>query len=117
MGGAVSMELAKMDSRVIRSVNIDGGVFGKLRLEPSCTPSLMIYSDENEDTNELALAKDDVSTATVAGSRHLNFHDISQVLPSILRLLCAVGKGNVQEIVEERNQLIEGFLSNPCNVG
>lgn len=113
LGGAVSMELAKINSQVSNVVNIDGGVFGNLREQPLEVPCSMVYSESNNGINDLALLEsaDNVDAVVVEDSKHLNFHDISLLFPRLLKLLGAIGNSDSISITEIRNSLVKEFIS------
>ncbi len=113
LGGAVSMELAKIDSQVSSVVNIDGGLFGDLREQSIEVPCLMIYSEPNNGINGQALLESagNVTPAVIDGTKHPNFHDISLMFPRFLRFLGATGKADTYSIAQSRNSLVEEFIS------
>lgn len=112
MGGAVSMEFAKLDQRVTAAINIDGGIFGKLLNTDLKVPCLMIYSDDNRDINQLALATlKETSSQAIDGSKHLNFHDIALIFPRLLKALGHIGSTAARQIIEARNRVINDFIN------
>ena len=94
LGGAVASRVATSDPRVVAVANLDGGLYGADSEKRVAVPYLMIYSEQNVGSNDLRLMEERpglVSEATIPGSRHLDFHDASAVLP-ILRVFGALGR-------------------------
>lgn len=116
LGGAVSMELAKREPRVVKVVNIDGGNFGESRNLPLTASCSMIYSEPNSNINEQIFSawKNPIESVTIGGAKHINFHDIALIFPLLLRLLGAVGKSNVKSVIGARNNLLTNFLEEKC---
>ena len=114
VGGAVATEYAKAAHNRMRCViNLDGGIYGRLLEKPIDSDYLMLYSDENNGINDLALTATDgveIRRRAINGTRHLNFHDIAAIYPR-LKWLGAIGRTSPVAALEERNQLVRGFVS------
>ncbi|HEY8519706.1 MAG TPA: hypothetical protein VIN61_06475 [Gammaproteobacteria bacterium] len=114
VGGAVATQYAKRNRhRATGVVNIDGGIYGTQPDEPVAVPYLMLYSEENGGSNDLSLATAGgatITTATIPGTKHLNFHDIAAVYPW-LKWLGPIGSADPVAVVKERNEAIADFLS------
>jgi len=110
LGGAVATEFSKTDNRAAFVVNIDGGIYGDKIEAPITVPYLMVYSDDNADCNALLLnpTATPIHNQTVAGAKHLNFHDISTILP-VLRWTKATGKICASDAIRIRNQAVLAF--------
>lgn len=114
LGGAVATEYARNNPELSCVINIDGGIYGEKLGMPISHPYLMLYSQENSDSNEIALNANKnplIKSETIKDTKHMNYHDISFIYP-ILRLLKTVGKANPSKVINRRNQLIGDFISN-----
>lgn len=109
LGGAVSTETAKRDSRACAVVNLDGGWQGSQSREEIRMPYLMMYSSANEGINDDFLPPQAKST-TPPGTRHLNYHDVAGLMP-FLRYFGAVGKTDARAFLEQRNQTVNEFIN------
>lgn len=113
LGGAVATEYAKRSGEKPSCVvNMDGGIYGAEREKPIDTRYLMLYSQENDGTNEDCLAASggaEITRRTIAGTKHLNFHDIAAVYPA-LKWLGAIGSASPMAVIDERNQSVSDFL-------
>jgi Platelet-activating factor acetylhydrolase, isoform II len=113
LGGAVATEYARQNSgRVSCVVNLDGGIYGSQLEKPIDTPYLMLYSHENDGTNDSSLATTDgveITRKVIPDTKHLNFHDIAAVYP-VLKWLGAIGSASPIAVVKERNQSISDFV-------
>jgi len=111
LGGAVATELSKADDRCAVVVNIDGGLYGEHLQEPITVPYLMIYSELNSGGNDLArdTAQTEFQEATMPGTKHLDFHDASIVLP-IMRWMHQLGPVSGTEVTAWKNDQIRQFL-------
>jgi dienelactone hydrolase len=111
LGGAVATELSKTDDRCAVAVNIDGGLYGEHLQEPITVPYLMIYSELNSGGNDLArdTAQAEFHEATMPGTKHLDFHDASIVLP-IMRWIGQLGSVSGTEVTVWKNDQIRQFL-------
>jgi dienelactone hydrolase len=113
LGGAVATEFSKAPGSQIRCVvNLDGGNYGELQDEPIRIPYLMLYSEENEGTNDVALNA--VNGIEVAGcalpkTRHLNLHDISMVYP-VMKWMGAIGSADPAFAIHRRNEVVHEFV-------
>ncbi len=109
VGGAVSTETAKRDSRARSVVNLDGGMYGTFDATKLRVPYLMMYSSANDGANDDLLP----STATrlaPADTTHLNYHDIAALLP-VLRYVHVTGRTNAKSFLAYRNRLVREFHS------
>jgi dienelactone hydrolase len=111
LGGAVSTELSKTDPRCVAVANLDGGLYGPNTDEPITVPYLMLYSELTSGGNDLAknAATAEFAEMTVAGAKHLDFHDATIVLP-LLRWLGQLGRIPPAEMTTTRNTAVRGFL-------
>ena len=113
LGGAVATEYAKRSGEKPSCVvNMDGGIYGAEREKPIDTRYLMLYSQENDGTNDACLAASggtEITRRTIAGTKHLNFHDIAAVYPA-LKWLGVIGPANPMAVIDERNRSISDFL-------
>jgi dienelactone hydrolase len=109
VGGAVSTETAKRDSRARSVVNLDGGWHGSLSHEQIRVPYLMLYSAQNDGINDSFLPEQ-ARRETPPGTRHLNYHDLSGLIPS-LRHLGATGTTDAGAFLTYRNQIVQDFIS------
>lgn len=109
LGGAVSVEVALQDSRVCSVMNIDGGTQGSIDAAALPVPCLMLYSEGNAGMND-ALLPAATLRWVVPGTRHLNFHDVSGMLPG-LRFTRALGTADPLEALRERNLRVCSFLA------
>ena len=119
LGGAVATEYSRQNTEIRCIVNMDGGIYGEKLDIPITCPYLMLYSQQNSGSNDLALNTDGntwIRNETIPDTKHLNFHDIAAIYP-ILRLLKIVGKANPADVLTKRNQLIADFVSNVATVG
>jgi hypothetical protein len=91
--------------------NLDGGLFGPHTDEPITVPYLMLYSELTSGGNDLAknAATAEFAETTVAGAKHLDFHDATIVLP-LLRWLGQLGRVPPAEMTTTRNTAVRGFL-------
>jgi dienelactone hydrolase len=108
VGGAVSHEAAARDSRAARVVNLDGGMFGSQPRVAVRQPYLMLYSGVNDGIND-ALLPPHATCHTAPDTTHLNYHDVSAVLP-LLRYTAAIGKVNARAFLVRRNRIVEAFV-------
>ena len=108
LGGAVATECAKSDQRTTSIVNLDGGLYGSRIGAPIPQPYLMMYSSASEGIND-TLLPEAARRVTPPGSKHLNYHDISALMP-VLRLTGATGKTDAAAFIEYRNQQVREFL-------
>jgi dienelactone hydrolase len=111
LGGAVATELSKTDDRCAVVVNIDGGLYGEHLQEPITVPYLMIYSELNTGGNDIARdsAQAEFHEATMPGTKHLDFHDASIVLP-IMRWIGQLGSVSGTEVTVWKKDQIRQFL-------
>jgi hypothetical protein len=113
LGGAVVTESSKTPaSPIVRVVNLDGGNYGELQDEPVRTPYLMLYSEENEGTNDIALKAVggvEVVTRVLPATKHLNFHDISVVYP-VIKWMRAIGSADPAFAIRRRNEIVHEFV-------
>lgn len=111
LGGAVSTELSKTDPRCVAVANLDGGLYGSHTEEPITVPYLMLYSELNSGGNDHArnAATAEFDELTVAGAKHLDFHDATTVLP-LLRWLGQLGHVPPAEVTTTRNTAVRVFL-------
>lgn len=108
LGGAVAVETALHDKSIRSVVNIDGGTQGSTDASALSVPCLMLYSAGNAGMND-ALLPASALRQTMAATRHLNFHDVSGLLPA-LRFTAALGDADPLAALRERNQRICSFL-------
>lgn len=108
VGGAVATETAHRDGRVKSVTNLDGGFYGTEPPAPIRQPYLMMYSAANEGINDLLLPEHAVRR-TPANTAHLNYHDVSVLLP-FLRYTGVTGKVNPRELIVLRNSAVEAFI-------
>lgn len=106
VGGAIATETARRDGRVKSVTNLDGGFYGTE--PPIRQPYLMMYSAANEGINDLLLPEHAVRR-TLANTAHLNYHDVSVLLP-FLRYTGVTGKVNPRELIVLRNSAVEAFI-------
>jgi dienelactone hydrolase len=119
LGGAVATEYSKQNNDISCAVNIDGGIYGEMLDVPITCPYLMLYSQQNCDSNGLSLTTNGnawIRNETIPDTKHLNFHDVASIYP-ILSLLKIVGKANPADVLQRRNQLISDFVSNVETAG
>ena len=119
LGGAVATEYARQNTNISCAVNIDGGIYGEKLDIPITCPYLMLYSQQNSGSNDLALTTNGntwIRNVTIPDTKHLNFHDIAAIYP-ILRWLRVVGKANPAGVLRKRNQLIADFVSHVQTAG
>ena len=113
LGGAVATEYAKRSGEKPSCVvNMDGGIYGAEREKPIDTRCLMLYSQENDGSNDASLVASggaEITRRTIAGTKHLNFHDIAAVYPA-LKWLGAIGSASPMAVINERNQSVSDFL-------
>ena len=113
LGGAVATEYAKRSGQKPSCVvNMDGGIYGAEREKPIATRYLMLYSHENDGSNDASLVASggaEITRRTIAGTKHLNFHDIAAVYPA-LKWLGAIGSANPMAVINDRNQSVSDFL-------
>ena len=113
LGGAVVTESSKTPaSQIVRVVNLDGGSYGELQDEPVRTPYLMLYSEENEGTNDIALraiSGGEVTRRVLPATKHLNFHDISMVYP-VMKWMRAIGSADPAFAIRQRNEMVHEFM-------
>ena len=113
LGGAVATEYAKRTGeKPTGVVNMDGGIYGAEREKPIESPYLMLYSEESAGNNDASLAVSggaEITRRTIAGTKHLNFHDIAAVYPA-LKWLGAIGSASPMAVINERNQSVSDFL-------
>ena len=94
-GGAVAAQIARTDRRVVAAVDLDGAIFGDVRLDGASKPFLfMTGGNEIENAFEAAFDRENIAAlvrglerhggyvVTVDGMDHLNFSDAG-VLPSL----------------------------------
>ena len=114
LGGAVVTEFSKAPGSRLRCVvNMDGGNYGELQDEPVRTPYLMLCSEENDGTNDVALnavSGVEVARRALPGTRHLNFHDISMVYP-LMKWMRAIGSADPAFAIRWRNEAVHEFVS------
>jgi len=113
LGGAVATEYAKRSGEKPNCVvNMDGGIYGAEREKPIDTPYLMLYSQENDGNNDASLAASggaEITRRTIAGTKHLNLHDIAAVYPA-LKWLGVIGSASPMAVINERNRSISDFV-------
>jgi hypothetical protein len=113
LGGAVVTEFSKSPGSRLRCVvNLDGGNYGELQDEPVRTPYLMVYSEENKGTNDVALkavSGVEVARRALPGTKHLNFHDISMVYP-VMKWMRAIGSADPAFAIRWRNEVVNEFV-------
>lgn len=109
LGGAVGTEFSKGDDRARAVVNLDGGMHGTRIGEPIRVPYLMMYSSANEGIND-ALLPDHARRVAPASTAHLNYHEISWLMPA-LRLVGIIGKTAPRDFIRYRNDTVREFLS------
>jgi dienelactone hydrolase len=108
LGGAVSTETAKRDSRACTVVNLDGGWHGSQSREEIRVPYLMMYSSANDGINDHFLPPQ-AKSITPPGTRHLNYHDVAGLMP-FLRYFGAVGETDARAFLAQRNQTVSEFI-------
>jgi hypothetical protein len=69
----------------------------------------MMYSSANDGGNDTLLPDHAVRHAP-AGTLHLNYHDVSALLP-LLRYARATGTVNAREFLGLRNRIVEAFIA------
>jgi len=113
LGGAVATEYAKRTGEKPRGVvNMDGGIYGAEREKPIESPYLMLYSEESAGNNDASLAVSggaEITRRTIAGTKHLNFHDIAAVYPA-LKWLGVIGSASPMAVINERNRSVSDFV-------
>jgi dienelactone hydrolase len=109
VGGAVSWETAKRDSRARSVINLDGGMHGTLDATELRVPYLMMYSSANDGSND-ELLPSSVTRLVRPDTTHLNYHDIAALLP-VLRYVRLTGRTNAKSFLAYRNQIVREFLS------
>lgn len=107
IGGAVSTEAAKRDSRARSVVNLDGGMQGTQDRTRLRLPYLMMYSAVNDGINDELLPAQTQRT-TPADTAHLNYHDIAGFGLG-LRLLGAIGRVDPIAFLRHRNTIVREF--------
>jgi predicted dienelactone hydrolase len=114
-GGAVTA-LCKEDARCRAVVNLDGGLWGKRKLEPLTVPYLAVASQPNADFFEHGLLTSEAPfyAITVAGVEHTNFMDVS-VLAPVLEWLGVLGPIEGERALEIMNVLARGFFDAHLN--
>lgn len=108
VGGAVASETAARDPRVASATNLDGGFYGTQPGLPIRQPYLMMYSAANDGINDFLLPRHAVRH-TPPSTAHLNYHDISALLP-LLRYTGITGKADPRELIAFRNRTVEAFI-------
>lgn len=109
VGGAVASEFSRLNTQVKAIANIDGGLFGA-DIGHTIRPAyLMLYSAISQGIND-ALLPPQARCVTPVSTKHLNYHDLSMLLP-ILRVLGATGKANARQIVKQRNSAVREFFA------
>jgi 2-polyprenyl-3-methyl-5-hydroxy-6-metoxy-1,4-benzoquinol methylase len=109
VGGAVSTETAKRDSRAGKVVNLDGGWHGSTSRAEIAMPYLMMYSSASEGMNDAFLPRQTRSVAP-PGTRHLNYHDVAGLMPS-LRYFGALGPTDATAFLAYRNKVVHEFIA------
>jgi dienelactone hydrolase len=109
VGGAVATEVAKHDSRAASVVNLDGGMHGTVGRGELHLPYLMMYSAANDGMND-ALLPTQAQRAAPADTAHLNYHDISALVPG-LRLMGAIGRVDPTSFLRQRNTVVREFCT------
>jgi predicted dienelactone hydrolase len=109
VGGAVSTETAKRDSRACSVINLDGGMHGTLDATELRVPYLMMYSSANDGGNDQLLPSSATRLAP-ADTTHLNYHDIAALLP-VLRYVRLTGRTDAKSFLAYRNQVVREFQS------
>jgi len=109
VGGAVSTETAKRDSRARSVINLDGGMHGTLDATELRVPYLMMYSSANDGGND-ELLPSSVTRLAPADTTHLNYHDIAALLP-VLRYVRLTGRTNAKSFLAFRNRIVQEFHS------
>lgn len=111
LGGAVVSELSKIDDRCTAVINIDGGLYGERLDDSFSVPYLMIYSELNAGSNDVArdTARAEFHEVTAPGAQHLDFHDATVVLP-ILRWSGQLGNVSGIGVARWKNGQIRQFL-------
>lgn len=113
VGGAVATEFSKIPGNEVRCVvNLDGGNYGERQDEPVGVPYLMLYSEANNRTNDVALSATrgvEVSTQFLPDTKHLNFHDIAAIYP-VLKWIGAIGSADPVDTVRRRNDMVYNFV-------
>ena len=109
VGGAVSTETAKRDSRARSVVNLDGGMHGTVDATKLRVPYLMMYSSANDGGND-ELLPSIAARLTPADTTHLNYHDVAALLPA-LRYVRVTGRTNAKSFLAYRNRIVQEFQS------
>ena len=109
IGGAVSTEASLQDQRVKSVVNLDGGMYGTNNGTQTVVPYLMMYSSINAGINDNLLSPH-ANQLIPPNSNHLNYHDISVLLP-FLRYLRITGSTNPTTFIESRNKAVREFIA------
>jgi predicted dienelactone hydrolase len=109
VGGAVSTETAKRDSRACSVINLDGGMHGTLDATGLRVPYLMMYSSANDGGNDQLLPSSATRQAP-PDTTHLNYHDIAALLP-VLRYVRVTGRTDAKSFLAYRNQVVREFQS------
>ena len=107
VGGAVSTETAKRDSRACSVINLDGGMHGTVDATELRIPYLMMYSSANDGGNDQLLPSS-ATRLSPADTTHLNYHDIAALLP-ILRYARVTGRTDPKSFLAYRNQVVQEF--------
>jgi predicted dienelactone hydrolase len=109
-GGAVTA-LCKQDPRCRAAVNLDGGLWGRHRLQPLTVPYLALASPSNAPFFEydLLTSKAPYYLITVDGAAHTNFMDVSLFAP-VLRWLGVTGSIDGRRIVDIMNVATRRFF-------
>jgi dienelactone hydrolase len=113
LGGAVATEYAKRTGEKPSCVvNMDGGIYGAEREKPIEARYLMLYSQENDASNDVCLAISggvEITRRTIAGTKHLNFHDIAAMYPA-LKWVGLIGSASPMAAINERNRSVSDFV-------
>ena len=109
IGGAVSTEVSRQDQRVKSVVNLDGGMYGTQRGTLTEAPYLMMYSSVNAGINDDLLPAR-ATQLIPPKSNHLNYHDISILVP-FLRYLRITGATNPTSFIQSRNKAVREFIA------
>lgn len=109
VGGAVSTETAKRDSRACSVINLDGGMQGSLDAKEVRVPYLMMYSSANDGIND-ELLPPSATRLVPPDTKHLNYHDIAALLP-LLRYAGVTGRTNAKVFLAYRNNTVREFHS------
>ncbi|MEZ4563972.1 MAG: hypothetical protein R2853_14675 [Thermomicrobiales bacterium] len=88
-GGATALEVCRVDARCQAAADLDGGIYGAIRREPTVRPTLIMSSAGSRDVpgamagwgNVLALAEGPARWLELPGSSHLSFTDMELLSP------------------------------------